>query len=125
MRDLHCHISNVDTSQQKRQVKSSQLGDVEILQQPIGVNLIISGPENPFRFLLAPLAASIASGNVTILAATAGHDQRFVSLLSRVWTKYLDRDCNFFVPTFHTSEVVAKEVDLVIIYGMLLIVEPL
>jgi acyl-CoA reductase-like NAD-dependent aldehyde dehydrogenase len=108
----------VSDSQPVRQVKSLHLGEVQISSRPVGVNLIISGSDNPFRFLLAPLAASIAAGNVTILAAAASHDSRFISLLSRVWTRYLDQDCVFLVPDFQPSEVKVDEVDLITIYGM-------
>jgi acyl-CoA reductase-like NAD-dependent aldehyde dehydrogenase len=119
VKELDIHISNVGVPQQKRHVESSQVGEAEIFDRPVGVSLIISGAENPFRFMLAPLAASIAAGNVTILAANAatGPNQQFLSLLSRVWNKYLDRDNNLLVTTFEISDVIADQVDLVTIYG--------
>lgn len=66
---------------------------------------------------MLPLAASIAAGNITVIATIAGDDNEFIDFLSHIWDKYLDRDCNFFVPYFQLAELDPEEVDLISIYG--------
>lgn len=118
MHELNGHISCL-TSLNKKPVVS-QRGETRVSYLPIGVNLIISESENRFRSLLLPLAASIAAGNVTIIATITGNDNGFIDLLSCLWNRYLDQDCNFFVPNFQLSELNPQEVNLISIYGIAL-----
>ncbi|KAH7133858.1 hypothetical protein EDB81DRAFT_805214 [Dactylonectria macrodidyma] len=66
--------------------------------------------------MLGSLAASIAAGNVTILATTISSNDPLLSVLSREWAQYLDRDCNFLVPSFDLSEFDQGMVNQVVIY---------
>ena len=116
MRDLAGHISNLSDPGPAQQVKR-RLCEMKVSPRPLGVSLVISGSDNPFRYLLAPLAASIAAGNVTIVATTTDYDRRVISILSPAFTEYLDQDCNFLVPNFEPSQLIIADVDQITIIG--------
>lgn len=117
VRELNGHISHLSSLKPNQEPVKSGRGENRVSYLPIGVNLVISESKNRFRSLFLPLAASIAAGNVTVIATIAGNDGDFISLFSHLWNKYLDGDCNFFVPNFRLSELDLKDVDLVSIYG--------
>lgn len=116
--ELNSHISYLTSLKFSQKLVKLHRGESKVSYLPTGVNLIVSEPGNRFRSLLLPLAASIAAGNVTIIATIAGSDEEFVDLLSRLWNKYLDQDCNFFVPNLRLSELDPRTVDLVSIFGI-------
>jgi acyl-CoA reductase-like NAD-dependent aldehyde dehydrogenase len=115
--DINQHISNVRGASNGSRNKSTHLGELQVTDQPAGVSLILTGLDNPIRYMVAPLAASIAAGNVTILATAAGKQDRLISLLLRQWSTYLDRDCIFLVPEFEITELETDSVDIITIFG--------
>lgn len=87
-----------------------------MIHRPVGVHVIIGSLVNPFRYVLAPLAASIASRNITIVALEAGKENPLLSLLAREWPKYLGVDCNLLVGSLDVSQAIGV-VDMISIYG--------
>lgn len=69
--------------------------------------------------MLAPLVASIAARNVTIVVAAEGEDDIFLSFLSQVWPKYLDADCNLLVKSFQDCQEI-KDVEMISVYGKII-----
>ncbi|KAM0244307.1 hypothetical protein ACHAP5_006323 [Fusarium lateritium] len=114
--DISQHISLVSQLGSHSSTEFSFVGKFDVVYRPIGRNLIVSGNVNPLRWMLGPLAASLAAGNVTIIATTT-QNKALVSLLLREWHRYLDRDSVFLTASFTTSELDLDEIDKVTIYG--------
>ncbi|KAH8594885.1 hypothetical protein B0O99DRAFT_741565 [Bisporella sp. PMI_857] len=104
--DLQSYISKVNSNKFTSScVRSTTFGPVTIQERPRGVCLIISNVQNFIRFGLAPLAASIAANNVTIMATSADHNNAFISLLSQKWGKYLSPNTLFLVPGISAADI--------------------
>jgi hypothetical protein len=118
--DIAAHIHSVSKrSGGSSYVKLALLGRIEEFRRPVGTCAIVSNGENPLRWVLGPLAASIAAGNVTVLALSASSgDDCLSALLSREWKKYLDRDCNFFVSPIEPASLSVGMFDAVRIFGV-------
>jgi len=117
VRDIHLHIANIENAVAFEHVESSQLGSLRAIQRPCGVNMLISGYTNPIRFALGPLAASLAAGNVTILATTMQHDHAWVSCLRKAWSKFLDPDATFLVSSCRDGDFATAIADRITIYS--------
>ncbi|RYC80440.1 hypothetical protein BFJ63_vAg16676 [Fusarium oxysporum f. sp. narcissi] len=114
--DISQHISLVSEVGSHSSTEFSFVGKFDVVYRPVGRNLIVSGHVNPVRWILGPLAASLADGNVTIIATTT-RNKAFVSFLSREWHRYLDRDSVFLTTSFAESELDLDEIDKATIYG--------
>ncbi|KAM0205493.1 hypothetical protein ACHAQI_009053 [Fusarium lateritium] len=113
--DISQHISLVSQPGSALSTEFSFIGKFDVVYRPVGRNLIIIGNVNPLRWIFGPLAASLAAGNVTIIATTT-QNKALVSLLSREWHRYLDRDSVFLTTSFETSELDLDDVDRATIY---------
>lgn len=83
-------------------IGKSHFGTFTTSLRPRGVSLILSTSKNPLRFVLAPLAASIAARNVVILGTT--RLDKFWSLIEQKVLTHLD--------TFAIQVVVATLSDI-------------
>ncbi|RSL56830.1 hypothetical protein CEP53_006689 [Fusarium sp. AF-6] len=111
--DISQHVASINRPPSNQETNIPLLGKFAISHRPVGVSVIICGAVDPLRWMLGPLAASIAAGNTTALATTATHHDPFIALLSREWANYLDRDCNLFVPSCDYSQLDMELVDKV------------
>jgi hypothetical protein len=67
--------------------------------------------------VIGTLAASIAAGNVTILAMVADRSDPLVTCLSRAWSKYLDQRSIFLSAGFKDGSLGADDASSIFIYG--------
>lgn len=114
--EIHGHLSELTL--EKRTQPRRRPGVVEIVSKPVGVCLIISGSSNLWRSAIRPLAASIAAGNVTVVAMPTNVEVQATEIISRVWNQYLDQDCLFLLNSIQLSEVKVVGFDLVKVYGL-------
>jgi acyl-CoA reductase-like NAD-dependent aldehyde dehydrogenase len=114
--EIHGHLCEL--TYEKRTQPKRRPGVIEIASKPSGVCLIISGVSNLWRSAIRPLAASIAAGNVTVVAMTPNVEGQAAEIISRVWNQYLDQDCLFWLDAIQLSEVKVEGFDLVKVYGL-------
>ena len=117
IRDIHAHIADCSQSRKTQLSTSAHQGRLEVENRPSGVNVIICGPANLLRYGLSPLAASIAAGNVTLLATPRSDDLAPISCIQRLWSRFLDVDSLFFLPAFEASTLAFEDVDRIVILG--------
>ncbi|KAJ4247099.1 hypothetical protein NW762_013237 [Fusarium torreyae] len=113
---LFRHISQLDQEGHAESTKVSSLDGLEVTYRPVGRTVILAGNVSPLRWVLGPLAASLAAGNVTIVCL-GSPNERFASLLSREWTRYLDQDSVFLSTSFDLEKLDLDRVDQVSIFG--------
>jgi hypothetical protein len=114
----HIQNSGNEGGSCKNSYASKHLGQIEVVSQAAGVSLIVSGRRNSIHNILAALSASIAAGNITVLATIEDTaEDEFLSLLSRLWPRYLNSGCLFFVAGVTDFDLDERDVDLVTIYG--------
>lgn len=116
VQDIHSHIAGLSSSRPAN-IESTHLGRLEVAHRPVGVSLIVCGPHVSLRYLLGPLASSIAAGNVTVLATAAGKDHATVSTLRRAWSTYLDPDSLFLLPSPDLASIDLSLADRIAIFG--------
>ncbi|RSL83086.1 hypothetical protein CEP51_004742 [Fusarium floridanum] len=113
--DISQHAASASKPPASQETDIPLLGKFTITSRPAGVSVIVCGEGDPLRWMLGPLAASIAAGNTTVLATTVTHHDPFIALLSREWVNYLDRDSSLFVSSCDCSQLDVELVDKVTI----------
>ncbi|OBR08118.1 hypothetical protein CH63R_09639 [Colletotrichum higginsianum IMI 349063] len=113
---LHIQDAHQTIARPTRTASAPLLGQLEVSRQPVGVSVVVFGPQNPLHWILGPLASSIAARNVTILASRAPRSDPTMALLERELPKYVDQECVLLVPSFDPANLVEGDVDLVAIY---------
>lgn len=114
LQDIAFHYLNIveaSTSSEPRLPRTASLRSI-----PLGVSLILTKSNNPFRYALAPLAASIAAGN-TVVLATSSKSSRFFTLLSEIAGLYLDSHAIHIIQGLALGDPIFNEVDHVYILG--------
>ena len=119
VRDIYSHLSRLEKQMKptKTCVFPSYIGNVSVVEKPLGVCLIVCDSNNLIRYGLAPLVASIAAGNVTILATPAGAPSRAILSLQQAWGAYMDTESIFFFAEFNPSIIEIEKLDCVRIFG--------
>ncbi|RSL41092.1 hypothetical protein CEP54_015923 [Fusarium duplospermum] len=111
--DISQHVASTGKPPASQETEIPLLGKFAITSRPAGVSVIVCGEGDPLRWMLGPLAASIAAGNTTVLATTLTRSDPLIAVLSREWANYLDRDCNLFVHSCDCSQLDMELVDKV------------
>ncbi|KAF5532890.1 proteophosphoglycan ppg4 [Fusarium mexicanum] len=108
------HISRFDQDGHGTAISLLPPSGLDVAYRPVGRMAIVAGNVNPLRWVLGPLAASLAAGNVTVVCLDS-HNKLFTSLLSREWTRYLDRDSTFLSTSLALPQLDLNKVNKVLI----------
>ncbi|KAI8939735.1 hypothetical protein NX059_003481 [Plenodomus lindquistii] len=109
--DIHQHITALTKTEHVARLERRT-----IIRQPVGVSLIYAADGTSMKYMLASLAASLAAGNVTILATGTAASNPLLSLLLDLWPRYLDPDSVFLLPEFSVPQLNAADVDKIMVH---------
>jgi hypothetical protein len=89
--------------------------------QPHGVTLILSGSSDPLCDAVAPLASSLAAGNVVILGSVGSRNNSLFSILQRELANYLDAFSIHIISDIDLEQIHSADAHQIVIFGMLLL----
>ncbi|KAM6965088.1 aldehyde dehydrogenase family 3 member B1 [Aplochiton taeniatus] len=97
---------------------TTTLDDCFVMNEPLGVVLIIGAWCSPVHFCLVPLVGAIAAGNCAIVSPSE-HSSHTAELLHRLFPSYLDNECFHVVLTGlnELTEIVELKFDHVFFIG--------
>lgn len=118
IKDIATHIQNV-SSPATPQSNATLLGATRTSLKPVGVSLILTNSSNPLRFAIAPFVASLAAGNVVILALLEKAGSAFSRLLTDKLPHYVDRTAVFVTSQINMDQIQLQSIHHLLIIGKL------
>jgi hypothetical protein len=116
--DIASHIINSE-HKLPRQKGEVVWGNTSLEYHPYGVSLILSGSSDPLGDAVAPLASSVAAGNVVILGSIGSSQTSLFSILQRELSNYLDAFSIHIISNIDFERVRVGDVHQIMIFGML------